>query len=38
VDRDADEEEKQAFKEFLSNLSPEDFIRGQSSKNNEESS
>jgi hypothetical protein len=38
VDRDADEEEKQAFKEFLANLSPEDFIRGGSSKNNEESS
>ncbi|PSO50420.1 MAG: hypothetical protein BRC33_02980 [Cyanobacteria bacterium SW_9_44_58] len=38
VDRDADEQEKQAFKEFIANLSPEDFIRGSSSKNNEESS
>ena len=37
VDRDADEEEKKAFREFISNLSPEDFIRGSSSKNNEES-
>ncbi len=38
VDRDADEEEQQAFKEFVANVSPEDFIRGRSSKNNEESS
>ena len=27
VDRDADEEERQAFKEFLSNLSPSDLIQ-----------
>ena len=38
VDQDADEEEKKAFREFISNLSPEDFLRGGSSKNNEESS
>lgn len=31
VDRDADEAERQAFRDFLSNLSPEDFThRGQS--------
>lgn len=34
VDRDADEEERQAFRDFVSNLSPEDFIeRGRSSSN-----
>lgn len=27
VDRDADEEEKKAFREFLSNLSPEELIK-----------
>ena len=27
VDRDADEEERQAFKEFVSNLRPEDLIK-----------
>lgn len=27
VDRDADEEERQAFREFVSHLSPEDFIQ-----------
>ncbi|ELR99488.1 bifunctional nuclease family protein [Gloeocapsa sp. PCC 73106] len=27
VDREADEEERQAFKEFVSNLSPEDLIK-----------
>lgn len=27
VDRDADEAERQAFRNFLSNLSPDDFIR-----------
>ncbi len=27
VDRDADEEERQAFKEFVSNLSPSDLIQ-----------
>jgi hypothetical protein len=27
VDRDADEEERQAFKDFLSNLRPEDLIQ-----------
>lgn len=27
VDRDADEQERKAFKEFLSNLSPEDLIK-----------
>lgn len=31
VDRDADEEERKAFREFISNLRPEDFIRGSSS-------
>ena len=29
VDRDADEAEQQAFKEFLSNLRPEDLIQGK---------
>lgn len=34
VDRDADEEERQAFRDFISNLRPEDFIeRGRSSSN-----
>jgi bifunctional DNase/RNase len=33
VDRDADEAEQRAFKDFLANLRPEDFIqRGKSSK------
>ena len=27
VDRDADEEERQAFREFVSNIRPEDFIQ-----------
>ncbi|MEC4896038.1 MAG: bifunctional nuclease family protein [Oscillatoria sp. PMC 1051.18] len=27
VDRDADEEERQAFKQFVSNIRPEDFIQ-----------
>lgn len=31
VDRDADEEEQRAFKEFVSNLSPEELIRRRSS-------
>ena len=36
VDRDADEEERKAFKEFLSNLSPEDLIkRGGFEPNND---
>lgn len=36
VDRDADEEERQAFREFISNLRPEDLIkRGGSSSNGE---
>jgi bifunctional DNase/RNase len=36
VDRDADEAEKQAFQEFLSNISPSDFAqRGQSSHSND---
>jgi bifunctional DNase/RNase len=35
VDRDADEAEKQAFQDFLSNISPSDFIqRGRSSTSN----
>lgn len=29
VDRDADEAERQAFRDFLSNLRPEDFSRGK---------
>ena len=34
VDRDADEEERKAFREFISNLRPEDLIqRGGSSSN-----
>lgn len=34
VDRDADEEERQAFKEFIANLSPEELIkRGGFSEN-----
>ncbi|MGK7876124.1 MAG: bifunctional nuclease family protein [Xenococcaceae cyanobacterium] len=36
VDRDADEEERKAFREFVSNLRPEDLIqRGGSSSNGE---
>jgi len=31
VDRDADEEEQQAFREFVANLRPEDFTRDSSS-------
>lgn len=27
VDRDADEEERQAFRDFVSNLSPEELIK-----------
>jgi bifunctional DNase/RNase len=38
VDRDADEEERQAFREFVDNLSPEALIRNSShSANSEES-
>lgn len=34
VDRDADEEERQAFRDFVANLRPEDFIeRGRSAEN-----
>lgn len=34
VDRDADEEERQAFRDFVSNIRPEDFIeRGRSAEN-----
>ncbi len=33
VDRDADEEERQAFRDFISNLRPEDFIERGSSSN-----
>jgi hypothetical protein len=37
VDRDADEAERQAFRDFLTNLRPEDFIqRGNFSNSNEE--
>ncbi|MEK0192323.1 bifunctional nuclease family protein, partial [Microcoleus anatoxicus PTRS1] len=28
VDRDADEAERRAFREFISNLRPEDLIKG----------
>jgi hypothetical protein len=36
VDRDADEAEKQAFQEFLSNINPSDFSqRGRSSTSND---
>lgn len=37
VDRDADEAEKQAFQEFLANLSPSDFTQrgGRSSTSND---
>lgn len=36
VDRDADEAERQAFRDFLENLRPEDFTqRGQQSKSGE---
>ena len=37
VDRDADEEERQAFREFLDRLSPEELIRQGKSVNSEES-
>lgn len=38
VDREADEAELQAFRDFLSKISPEDFIkRGQSSSENSSS-
>lgn len=33
VDQDADEAERRAFREFLSNLNPEDFAKGQSRGN-----
>ena len=35
VDREADEEEQRAFKEFVANLRPEDFSRGNLSGGNE---
>jgi hypothetical protein len=35
VDRDADEAERQAFRDFLSNLSPEDFTQRGQSKSSE---
>jgi len=37
VDRDADEEERKAFKEFLSNLSPEDLIKRRGFETNNDS-
>ena len=37
VDRDADEEERQAFREFLDQLSPEELIRHSKLVNPEES-
>lgn len=37
VDRDADEEERQAFREFLDHLSPEELIRHSKLVNPEES-
>ncbi|AMA09856.1 MULTISPECIES: bifunctional nuclease family protein [Cyanophyceae] len=37
VDRDADEEERQAFRAFVDQLSPEDLIRHSQSANPEES-
>jgi hypothetical protein len=36
VDRDADEEERQAFRDFVSNLSPEDLIQRAKFKTDEE--
>ncbi|MEB3224950.1 MAG: bifunctional nuclease family protein [Synechococcus sp.] len=36
VDRDADEEERQAFREFVDKISPEDLIRRSQSMNPEE--
>ncbi len=38
VDRDADEEERQAFREFVDNLSPEALIRNSSHSANPEES
>jgi hypothetical protein len=35
VDRDADEAERQAFRDFLSNLRPEDFSQRGQSKSSE---
>lgn len=35
VDRDADEAEKQAFHDFLSNINPSDFSQRDRSKNND---
>ncbi|HEY9763129.1 MAG TPA: bifunctional nuclease family protein [Trichocoleus sp.] len=35
VDRDADEAEKQAFHDFLSNINPSDFVQRDRSKNND---
>ncbi|HEY9878469.1 MAG TPA: bifunctional nuclease family protein [Leptolyngbyaceae cyanobacterium] len=35
VDRDADEAEKQAFHDFLSNINPSDFTQRDRSKNND---
>ncbi|WP_024546118.1 bifunctional nuclease family protein [Picosynechococcus sp. NKBG15041c] len=37
VDRDADEEERRAFREFVDQISPEDIIRHSQSANPEES-
>lgn len=37
VDRDADEEERRAFREFVSNIRPEDFIQRRGFKTNGES-
>ncbi len=38
VDREADEEERKAFREFISNLRPEDLIQRGGSSNSSESS
>jgi bifunctional DNase/RNase len=37
VDKDADEEERKAFKEFLSKLSPEDLIKNRGFESNNDS-
>ncbi|MGQ4648771.1 bifunctional nuclease domain-containing protein [Lyngbya aestuarii] len=35
VDRDADEEERRAFKEFVANIRPEDFVQSRGYKSGE---
>ena len=36
VDRDADEEERRAFRDFVANIRPEDFIHQQGDRTGKE--